>query len=572
MNDKIRFLIRIPFIFIVIAIVLATIFFWIIDYESFVFQVLSKFGKLDKLQEFKDNYLSLNRFYLIRGLLLFFTFSLAVISYKWYRLFEIKLINFLNFSFHSIKVQFKSMDKVERFNLFFVFIILTIIKLYYAFTFKITNDEAFTFYSYVKNGFFAAISYYNLTNNHILHSIFCNFTDLLPISPIYTLRIPSLIVGSINIVLSFLFFRRIFSRDAALFAFIIFIFIPVSIEYNFLASGYSFLLMFTLFSALAMLEILKSNPNRKYFWAIYIISTALGFYSIPIYIYIFVSFSLFYLLYSLSLKQMPFFSMLKEYSWVSMIIVLIVSVLYLPVVLVSGLSSLLGNEYVLPQNFNLFLIDLLKFIPESFLWFFNENLVLTSIFAVFILVSLIYTFVRNKLLFFLILSFLVGPFLFTLLQRVVPLPRLFIFELLILSISGGFFIELIQEKVKIFRSYYFVSLLCVLFSISFLFEHHQIIQKKAFTYNLAYTFVDKIESNSSVFMTFGARYYTFLKFKSEYLDKKVIELTREGFDKTVPYTYIAETKQDNENWVKLSNFEYNLIHNDEYIKLYKLVK
>jgi len=62
-----------------------------------------------------------------------------------------------------------------------------------------------------------------------------------------------------------------------------------------------------------------------------------------------------------------------------------------------------------------------------------------------------------------------------------------------------------------------------------------------------------------------------LKFKAMYLDKKNIELFRTGFDKNFPYTYISEDIETNEQFANSSAFSYNLIYEDEYIRLYQLV-
>ena len=89
--------------------------------------------------------------------------------------------------------------------------------------------------------------------------------------------------------------------------------------------------------------------------------------------------------------------------------------------------------------------------------------------------------------------------------------------------------------------------------------------------NMAYRFVDKIENNSIIFSTNSVRYYTFLKFKAMFLDKKQIELIREDFDENYAYDYISETKAENENYVLLSKYKYSIVYNDKFIRLYKRI-
>ena len=87
--------------------------------------------------------------------------------------------------------------------------------------------------------------------------------------------------------------------------------------------------------------------------------------------------------------------------------------------------------------------------------------------------------------------------------------------------------------------------------------------------NMAYHFADKIENNSTIFCTNKVRYYTFLRFKAVFLDKKQIDLTREDFDKNFAYDYISETKSDNEKYVSYSKYEYSIVYDDIFITLYK---
>ena len=567
-----KYIIRLFVVIIGLGLLLLSLFLLFIEYEKLIFIVLESAGKLYKIEEFKSEYLSQTKFQLIKFLIIVSTLFFFGVTYKWYKQFENGIIALLRFVFIGLRIEISEISKKDWYLFAVVFSLATIVKAYYFYSQPITNDEAFTFINYVNPGFAASLSYYNLTNNHILHSLLCNVFNLLPVSPVYTLRIASFIVGAVTLIVVFILFRKLLSNKAAFFAFLFFSFVPPIIQYGFLARGYSLILLFTTISTFVLFELVHDNKNRKKHWLIFIISSVLGFYSIPIYLYVFVSHFVFYFIYLVRVSD-DIIRNLKELVVISAIIGLLVIVLYSPIVLVSGLDALIGNEVIESLSISQFTEQFPEFFMDYILWIFGGSIYLTGLSLVVTSVGLIYSFKKKQNLFILIVSFILVPILVASIQRIELYNRLFVFVILFISMAIGLFVELLLYTFKRKKIWSDLALYgsAILLATIMLLSLNSTCEYEKQKNNMAYRFVDKIENNSIIFSTNSVRYYTFLKFKAMFLDKKQIELIREDFDENYAYDYISETKAENENYVLLSKYKYSMVYNDKFIRLYKRI-
>ena len=570
--NKCSFFVRLILFTFAFALILFSFYLIFISYNEFVYRILSLSGKLDKINLFKTDYLPSGKFQLIRYFITLITITYLIIILQFTQKIEKTSCAFIKYIYEIFVSEIQSISKGEKYLFIAVFTLTSILKIYYYYAQPITNDEAFTFLNYVNPGFAAAISYYNLTNNHILHSILCNIFNLLPISPVYSLRITSLLASSISLFIAFLFYRRYLSTKAAFIAFVLYALMPVSVQYGFLARGYSLLLLFTFISTAALLSLTNNSKNKKYNWIIYIISSSLGFYSIPVYIHVFASQIIFYLAYLIINKQK--LNSYKPLIANIIIISLLVAMLYSPVVIISGLNSLIGNEYVQPIGFSQFISEFKIFLIHLPSWFFAGNIYLSVVVYTMVLGGIVYSFFKNRILFLVIISAFFTPLCLNFALRVMPLNRIFIFILIFISLALGLFIEFIEKaairrKIRIHWILYAFTALMVFIMITDLNTHCRLHAEKN---NKAYTFANLISSNSSIYSTNTVRYYTFLKFKAQFLDMKDIHLYRKNFDGNFPYIYISENKDKNEHIVKKSKYHYLKIYEDEYVILYKLTK
>ena len=570
MYQSTKYLIRAFVLITGIVLVLATLFLWINTYDDFVHFILQKAGKFDKTEKFKSEYLTYDKFLFIRyfSTLIFIAFTFFI--YRIYHFFEEKTVDFAVFLLSKTKNEILRISKKDWQVFGLIFAISTGIKLYHFFNQPITNDEAFTFLNYVKPGFLAAASYYKLTNNHILHSLLCNIFDLLPFSPVYTLRIAAFISGLLVLFAAFIFFNKIFQTPAKFIAFTFFSFTLPVMQYGILARGYSLLLLFGIISTLILMELAHSLKNRKKLWFIYIIASTLGFYSIPVYLYIFFSQVVFF--FTAVFLEKKNLKYLKEYIIAALITSGFVLILYTPVLIISGIHSLTEYDFMQALPFGEFIDDYLDFIRNYFIWISGNNLYFAIFSLIALIFALIYSFKNRKLLFIFIISFLTTPLIIVFFQRTIFFNRLLIFNTLVVAVNLGLFVEFLILRIKagIKKQTVFLAVASVLMSILLLMSFTKLCKQEKIINLKAYHFADLIKDNSSIFSTNEVRYYTFLKFRAEYLDKKKIELFRDNFDKNFPYNYISEDKESNEQFVSKSNYRYVLIYEDEYISLYQL--
>ncbi len=569
MNRFTKYFFRTFVLLICLFLLFASFSLILISYDDFVFFILEKAGKLDKIAKFKTVYLSKEKFQFLQYAIVLLTSFFLFVIVKKFRYFENKFTGFVDFINKGIAYEIRSISKANWYIFILVFLLTGFIKLYYFFTQPITNDEAFTWLNYVKPGFLAAVSYYNLTNNHILHSLFCNVFDLLPVSPVYSLRITSFIAGLLSLFAAFVFFNKFLNTQAKFIAFLFFAFSLPVLQYGVLARGYSLLLFFTIVSSFILLELCKNKKNRKKLWAVFVISSILGFYSLPVYVYVFASQTVFYMAISIKNKEIGY---LKEFFTGTLITVVIVGVLYAPVLFINGIDAITGYDFMQALPIKEFLKNYPDFIIGYFVWISGANHYFALFSFIVLITGLIYSFKSKHILFVFIVSFLSVPLLMSVFQRIIPFNRLFVFNSLIIGLSFGLFVEFLLKKINLSRlkvnliltTGSFVMSIILFLSFSNLCKQEKEINRKAYHY------ADLVEDNTSIFNTNEVRYYTFLKFKAMVLDKKQIELFRTNFNRNYPYTYISENKDKNEAFSGLSRYKYRLIYEDEYIRLYKI--
>ena len=571
MNKTFKYFFRIFVILISTGLLAFTFFSTFNSYDEFINLILQHTGKSDKINKFKNEFLSYHKFLVIRLLsqTIFVFFTILII--KQYKNFENKVFNLLNSLYQSLKSAIKKNTKTDWLVFSLIFIITTGIKIFYFFNQPVTNDEAFTFLNYVKPGFLAAISYYNLTNNHILHSLLCNVFDLLPFSPVYTLRIASFITGLLVLFFAFILFSELFKRKAKYVAFTFFSFGFPVMQYGFLARGYSLLLLFTIITTSVLLKICKNGSANKTKWCVYIVSSSLGFYSIPVYLYVFIAQTVFFTGCSFWLNKS--IKQLYNFLKISSVTGILTLLLYSPVLLINGITSLTGYDFMQPLPISEFFKSYPSFIQGYFIWLSGDNTYFGLFMFMIVIFSMVYSFRHKKVLFILLLSYLLTPVILTGFQQIQLFYRVLIFNTLSLSIALGIFTEFFLNKIRLTeRKKNIILLLASIFMSIILITSFTQYCKEQKQINLkAYRFAGFITNHSSIFSTNQVRYYTFLKFKAEYLEQKQIKLFRNHFDKNYPYDFISEDIEKDEHYAQYSKYRYLLIYKDEYIRLYRLV-
>lgn len=299
----------------------------------------------------------------------------------------------------------------------FVLIIPFLASVYYAAVLPVSYDEALTYVNFTSNGVFASACYYPAPNNHILHSLITNLTYQIPfLGDLAKLRISSLFVNVLTWLIAFVFLSRYYGQKFGVAVIAIASMLFMGIYYSYMSRGYGLLMLFFVVSLFASFNIIKAgNQTKDWIWLG--IASILGFYSIPSFLYPFLTLQLLIALHGIRF--------IKKQLVTSVAIALATSILYLPVVIVNGMAALAGNGYVRPHDRS----EVLERLPG----FFADSITgITGIPAIIILILLCLSLIvmvvkKQKENIVLWLVFLISPFILLLVHSVIPFERTFVY-------------------------------------------------------------------------------------------------------------------------------------------------
>lgn len=464
----------------IIFFTVLTIFVFVIDHSQFLNFVID-FLDIYKYEKKVVALFSSNKYNILRIL----TLILLIISILSY-IFRQKLFNILKKG-PKKKIFIESFNKIERKYWKYcisIIVISFLIKLYYSIIIPVTYDEAWTFINFTDRGFLSSISYYPAPNNHVLHSLFTNLSSYLPFNKLTNLRIPSLISISICSLFLFYTFSRLFKPKIGLSLLIIFCCLePVNL-YGFLSRGYSLILLTFIICFYSSIKLMENNKHEqtKYFFFLFIASV-FGFYSMPSFLYPYVSI-ITYLLYIFIRKGSK--EKIKKLILSCSSTLIVVLILYAPIILFSGLESIIGNKFVDSLNRTEVLNSLINhfIITYEFLFSINPFYIL-----IILILSIFYNLkINSKNLlgyYFSLYTLLLCPIIL-IVHSVIPFPRTWIYLIIpILYITGKTIHTLKKESfMNIFVLASFI--IFILFNFSFNYEIEQ---------NEKYSFEAEVLSN-----------------------------------------------------------------------------
>jgi 4-amino-4-deoxy-L-arabinose transferase-like glycosyltransferase len=293
----------------------------------------------------------------------------------------------------------------------------------------VAYDEAYTFLNFASRPFKHILADYSAPNNHIFHTILVGIAYRLFGGQPWVLRLPAFLAGTLMAPIMYLTARRFFSRPQALGAAALVAVVPVLVSYSVNGRGYTILfllaLLLTNFAA-----ILVTQPGKPALIA-YGITAALGFYTIPIFLYPMAGVSLWVAMTYLA-DQEPWQERIRRlavFLGVCLLAGLLTLVLYSPVIIFgSGLSSIIGNEFVEPLDWQSFLANLgPRLVNVWDKWMIGLNPTLEYLFlGGFLLSVFFYRKVSNQKL-PLQLCLILGMLILLFMQRVTPTPRIWLY-------------------------------------------------------------------------------------------------------------------------------------------------
>jgi len=295
---------------------------------------------------------------------------------------------------------------------------------------SIAYDEAYTFIHFASREFKHILADYSAPNNHIFHTILVGISYRLFGGQAWALRLPAFIAGCLIVPAMYITTRRFFSSAQALAASALIAVMPWFITYSVNARGYTMLILFALLLA-NFAGILVTRQSKSALIA-FTLTAALGFYTIPIFLYPMAGISLWVFTTYLIEKEPWHIKVHKLAVFLGIcciLSILLTILLYSPVIIFgSGLSSIISNEIVKSLNWSTFVANLdPRFIKTWQKWMVRLSPTIENLFLTGFLVSLLfYRKVSNQKLpmqFFLALAVAI----LVVLQRVTPLPRIWLY-------------------------------------------------------------------------------------------------------------------------------------------------
>lgn len=364
---------------------------------------------------------------------------------------------------------------------------------YYALQMPVSYDEAWTFLNFTRKGFAESATHYPAPNNHILHSLITNATYYLPrLSNLMKLRISVLCINLASLLLLFRFVKRHFDFKLAMVVVAISSVLFLNLYYSYMSRGYSLVALFFILALQASFDIVKLENNRKH-WIIFGIVSVLGFYAMPSFLYPFVTLNVFILYFR------------RKIIWPQIItgflVVLAVSLLYLPIILKEGIAAITSNPYVKPIG----LLHTIKSLPGYYLQTMAEITGIHWIFVVVVLGFSVFQVVRSKdqLSIVFCLVMIAAPIVLLTVHRVLPFARVFNYYGLVLVVLAALPYRKWFEKID------FKILITILIGVQVFFAFN--FNRKIYAYEnkdlainiTAHEIIPRIEGNHTYLFNFS---------------------------------------------------------------------
>jgi uncharacterized membrane protein len=220
------------------------------------------------------------------------------------------------------------------------------------------HDEAYMYNAFASRSFWHIVSNYHLPNNHVLLSIIMKIVTVLFGNHVWTLRLTTIIAGTLMVPASYYFGKRFYSVETGLLSSILVAVFPILVQYSVLARGYAIVALITLL-IFPLADYVRVNKNR-FVWLLIVVLSALGFFTIPLmlfpwgalYIWLIVSY-IFKDTHSYKTK----FDFLKYWVSSGIVTAVITILLYTPLIIYSY-DRFFGNGVIAPLQWNIFMVTL----------------------------------------------------------------------------------------------------------------------------------------------------------------------------------------------------------------------
>ena len=208
------------------------------------------------------------------------------------------------------------------------------------------HDEAYTFIAFASRGLRVTMTDYHLPNNHVFHTILVFIAYRLFGDSPAAIRLPAFLAGALVVPASFVAAKIFFDKATGLISASILASIPVLIDYSTNARSYSLIAL--LFLVLVIVAAYIKDHVNLIAWVILVVISSVGMYANPTMAYPIGVVFCWLLICAFFYRIDPAYgNRIYLYLFLSVISIgLISGLLYTPIILYSGVQSLVGNNVI----------------------------------------------------------------------------------------------------------------------------------------------------------------------------------------------------------------------------------
>ncbi|WP_426059211.1 hypothetical protein [Hymenobacter sp. B1770] len=225
-------------------------------------------------------------------------------------------------------------------------------RLCWLFLDPMSPDEITSYDAFVHQGAAAVTSFYPIPNNHVFYNFLCWIAaQALPNHVLLIVRLPSLLVATVGTAISYGLLTWFLNFRVATVVTALFGLTPLTVLYAASGRGY-FMQMVCIELAFFAAVGTVTKPNfQRLGWAVFVLSSIIGLYTIPTYAAPLVALAVLLLAASLQLPAQARAGYYAHMLGAGAIIMVTAGVLYMPVGTVSGWERLLTNRYLASHSF-----------------------------------------------------------------------------------------------------------------------------------------------------------------------------------------------------------------------------
>jgi 4-amino-4-deoxy-L-arabinose transferase-like glycosyltransferase len=320
-------------------------------------------------------------------------------------------------------------DRIYLAALLVITLLALIIRLIFI-TQPMRHDDAYTFLAFASRSFRVVISDYHLPNNHVFHTILVYLTYHLFGNQPWIIRLPALVAGVLIVPATYWVGNMFYNRNTAILSSALVASASPLISYS---TNSRLILAGHLILALGVH--VKDHKNLLA-WILIIILSALGFYTNPTMLYPF-GILMTWLLVSALLKDVAseyksnfFYYLLSSGIGVAFLTIL----LYTPIIIFSGLDTLIGNSVISSLNWEDFQQSIWVRVRNTWGdWTAGVPTFIIVLLVIGAIISLIFHRKLSAHRFPLQIAAVIWIAMALILQKVAPWPRIWLFLRLYLS-------------------------------------------------------------------------------------------------------------------------------------------